>query len=131
MDKEQDDINENKLLNTQKHNGKCQKCRIFCLACWKPCLKKYNPLPPQPSVKERIRFAFTCPPHGIIGHYITVTLSVIVMMGVLIALLREHALPGGNFFGLYILIILCIIAGKIVEKIRLPPLLGKQRSNCK
>ena len=35
--------------------------------CCKPILQKYNPLPSRPNKSDRMKYAFTCPPHGKVG----------------------------------------------------------------
>lgn len=98
----------------------CKKCltSLDCLTTSK------NPLPENPTIPQRIKYAFLCPPHGIIGSYVTVLLIFAILYAVLLSLLGEMALPRSNIFGLWVLFICCVIGGYFVEFFRLPPLLG-------
>ena len=100
--------------------------RRCCATC---CLKhfstKQNPLSANASFAQRLRFAFLCPPHGHVARTITLVFVVAYVWLTLWAVLGHEALPGGNYFALMTLLVLCVIAGEIVEKIHLPPLLGK------
>lgn len=40
----------------------------------------------------------------------------------------EEALPGGSFFALMVLFVLCVLCGKVAEKFKAPPLLGNSMS---
>lgn len=44
--------------------------------------------------------------------------------GVLISILGEAALPGGNFFSLMVLYVMAVLAGEGARILGLPPLLG-------
>ena len=66
-----------------------------------------------------------CPPHGLLAKLSTLVLASLFVWGVCWSLTRHEALPGGNFFALIVLVIACVIGGDIVEKLGLPPLLGK------
>jgi hypothetical protein len=49
----------------------------------------------------------------------------LLIYGTLWAVTGNEALPGGNFFGLLVMLVCCLIGGALVAKICLPPLLGK------
>ena len=100
----------------------CATCRTGCL---KHFSTKQNPLSANASFAERLRFAFLCPPHGHVARTITLVFVVAYVWFTLWAVLEHEALPGGNYFALIALLVLCVIAGEIVEKVHLPPLLGK------
>ena len=103
-----------------------RRCCVTCSTC---CLKhfstKQNPLSANASFSERLRFAFLCPPHGHVARTITLVFVVAYVWFTLWAVLGHDALPGGNYFALITLLVLCVVAGEIVEKVHLPPLLGK------
>lgn len=42
------------------------------------------------------------------------------------AMTGEEGMVGGTFFGLYVLFLLCVLAGILVPYIKLPPLLGNK-----
>jgi len=48
-----------------------------------------------------------------------------LLYGALWSITGEAALPGGNLFAISALFICCYVAGFLIAKIRLPPLLGK------
>lgn len=68
-----------------------------------------------------------CPPRGPFGHVITKGLTCFGIWAVLWSILGNDALPGGNMFSLFVLLILASFAGFLVSKIpfvTFPPLLG-------
>ncbi|XP_064619907.1 sodium/hydrogen exchanger 9B2-like [Lineus longissimus] len=102
----------------------CKNCMQRCYHCCMPCMTKENPLPDNATRCDRIKYGFLCPPHGKLAKLMTLVLAVLLMYGTLWAITGKQALPGGNFFGLLVMLVLCLIGGALVEKIRLPPLLG-------
>lgn len=109
-----------------RSKGCCANCRYSCKIAFRPCTTKHNPLPHNPSRWKRFKFAFLCPPHGIVGRTLTCLILVLLLWAVLFTITGAEALPGGNLFGLYVLIISSIVLGLLVNKIlRLPALLGK------
>ena len=44
--------------------------------------------------------------------------TLVLFWGVVWAVTEHHALPGGNFFGLIVLFVLCVLGGKLAEKIK-------------
>ncbi len=104
----------------------CRKrCWAGCLRCCRPCLTDFNPLPHNPSSYQRFKYALMCPPHGRLARFLTLFSAVLFIWGVLWGITGPEALPGGNFFALLILVVSCSVAGKLVELIKLPALLGK------
>ncbi|XP_025095637.1 sodium/hydrogen exchanger 9B2-like isoform X1 [Pomacea canaliculata] len=79
---------------------KCRKCHTSCLECCRPVLAHHHPLSDNPSLLQRLHFAFLCPPHGRIGACFFVVLVGALWWGVLWSLTGDDALPGGNFFSL-------------------------------
>ena len=100
---------------------RCAACRIACL---EHCSTERNPLQADASLPRRIRFAFLCPPHGNVARTLTLLFVLAYVWGTLWSVLGDDALPGGNYFALTALLVLCVIAGELVEKVHLPPLLG-------
>ena len=120
------EITEEKSPNgnvSDEQNEGARRCAC-CVRISKKFSTEHNPLPEEPSCLDTVKYAFLCPPHGIVATLITTFFVVITLWGVAWSILKEEALPGGNIFGLIILLILCMLAGKITEKIRLPGLLG-------
>ena len=66
-----------------------------------------------------------CPIHGRLAQVTVLMLLVIFMYGALWSVTDKDALPGGNLFALSVLFVCCSIAGFLIGKIRLPPLLGE------
>lgn len=114
-----------KISDEHSSDSRCWKCRQSCISCCSVCLTEYHPLPENPGIGERVCYAFRCPPHGKLARAISFFLAMFVVWGVLWAVTGEEALPGGNFFALIMLMVLCLIGGGLVSKIKLPPLLGK------
>lgn len=121
LDKEPED---SKVDNT----AKCSRMSVFCRKCCL-CLDSIktskNPLPENPSICQRIRYAFLCPPHGIIGFYITAIFLFAILYGCLWSLFRDYALPCNIIFQLWFHFITSLIGGYVIHLISLPPLLGK------
>ena len=109
-------------------SNKCGCCRICCsklYSCCKPCMTKYNPQPEGATRCQRFRHAFLCPPHGKLAKILTLILSLLLMWGTSVSLFGATALPGGNFFGIFVLFVLCLLGGELVKPMRMPPLLGR------
>ena len=108
-------------------------CRKYCF-CIDSMSRYKNPLPDNATICQKIRFAFLCPPHGIIGSYITTFFIFAILYAVFLSLVGGYALPRSNLFGLWVLFICCITGGYLVQFVKLPPLLGKyfldQHSIC-
>ena len=68
-----------------------------------------------------------CPPRGHFGYLITKGVLGFVIWAALWSILGKEALPGGNMFSLFILLVVASLAGFLVSKIpfvTFPPLLG-------
>ncbi|XP_076802176.1 sodium/hydrogen exchanger 9B2-like [Clavelina lepadiformis] len=80
-----------------------------------------------PSEKEQF---CSCPPTGYFDNFFTYGLLVVLSWAVPWSVFGEDCLPGGNLFGLIILIDSCVLIGLLVSSIPLPklpplpPLLG-------
>ncbi len=109
----------------EEDNTFCVGCRQSCQRSFRPILTKHNKLGQNPSFCQRFRYAFMCPPHGIVSRWLTLGLITFLVWAVLWSITGAETLPGGNLFGLYILIVCCFIGGWLIQKIHLPPLLGK------
>lgn len=94
----------------------------------RPCLRKANPLPENPTVCDKIKDMFLLPPHGIVGFILQITIICLQIWGILAAITGSEAMPGGNFFSLLVLFVLCVIGGRLISLANLPPLLGKHRA---
>ena len=106
--------------------GRCKCCGDLCLQLIRPCLiSSYQHPDENSSYCERIRFAFLCPPHGLISRFFTLSVTLLALYFTLYTVTGEQALPGGHYFGLLVLLVLCYIGGEVVKLIKLPALLGK------
>ncbi|KAJ8318807.1 hypothetical protein KUTeg_003898 [Tegillarca granosa] len=103
---------------------KCQKLRLFCHRLCKPVRTKYNPLPENASCLQRFKHALMCPPFGNLAGYINFFCLAAFIWMVLISVTEEGALPGGNFFSLFVLFFAAVSCGYLISFLRLPPLLG-------
>ncbi|XP_012692520.1 sodium/hydrogen exchanger 9B2 [Clupea harengus] len=76
------------------------------------------------------RLQMICPPRGIIAALITKVTMAAVLFGVVWSITVKECEPGGNLFGIVVLFICAVIAGRVMGLIRLPklpplpPLLG-------
>lgn len=109
-------------VNTSR---KCHGLRTFCHQLCLPCRTKHNPLPPDATLCQRFKFSFMCPPHGVMAQYLQFLFLCGITFAVLVAVFKDQALPGGNFFSLYVLFFGSILGGYLISFIKLPPLLGK------
>lgn len=67
------------------------------------------------------------PPQGVVANYLTRVLVCVVIWAGLIAMIGSNALPGGNIFSIYILLITASFGGFFVgfiSRLNCPPLLG-------
>lgn len=72
-------------------------------------------------------FGCTIPPSGFVARTLTRVIIVIVSWAVLWAILGQDVLPGGNIFGIFIVIVFASFGGFLVQQIpylSLPGLLG-------
>lgn len=125
----------NTTLDDEEHmisigNRRCDVLRRCCHATAMPCWTIYNPLPSQPSRYDRVKYALMCPPHGNLARIVGIGLVVLLFWAAVWSLTGAHALPGGNFFGIILLVILAKLGGELVALVRLPPLLGMLIVGC-
>lgn len=84
----------------------------------------------EPPDKCCERLQILCPPRGIIASLITKVTMAAVLFGVVWSITVKECEPGGNLFGIVVLFICAVIAGRIMGLIRIPrlppipPLLG-------
>ena len=79
------------------------------------------------GLKKRLRDAGIVPPSGFFAQVATRGLVVILIWAVLWSIIGQDALPGGNIFGIFIVIVSASLLGFLVGRIpylHLPPLLG-------
>ena len=127
LDKEEPEVMPNpprQVVVDDEHRC-CGTCQTSLERSFRPCLTKHNSLSNDSSCCKRLRYAFLCPPHGVLSRWLTLGLIGILVWAVLWSITGPDALPGGNLFGLCILIMCCFLGGALVAKIHLPPLLGK------
>lgn len=128
------EVEEEDKLNISIEEGqptsrKCAALRSCIHSCCKPINTKYHPLTENPGKFERFRYALMCPPHGNLAMYIQFFVLCVMTWAILIAITKDQALPGGNFFSLVILFTAAVAGGYVFSLFRLPPLLGKISSN--
>ncbi|XP_041485544.1 sodium/hydrogen exchanger 9B2-like isoform X2 [Lytechinus variegatus] len=108
----------------EKSEGCPARCSSCCLQLCRPCLVDFHPLPSEPTRCQRFRYFLMCPPHGDLARWLTILLLVVLTWVVLWAVTGSEALPGGNLFALFILVVACKAGGLAIEVIKLPALLG-------
>ncbi|XP_022785420.1 sodium/hydrogen exchanger 9B2-like [Stylophora pistillata] len=77
--------------------------------------------------KHLVSVGLTLPPTRFFGRVLTRGLIVVLIWAVLWSIIGADALPGGNIFGIFIVIVAASLCGFVVSKIpylHLPPLLG-------
>ena len=116
---------ETEVQHEPETTRKCHGLRTFCHKTCLPCRTKYNQLPQNASCFDRFKFAFLCPPHDVLARYLQFLVLCGITYAVLISLFKDYALPGGNFFSLYVLFFGSVLGGYLISFIKLPPLLGK------
>ena len=119
-------------LDMEPEDGEKNRTSVFCqkcCVCFNSIMMHKNPLPQNPTICQRIRYAFMCPPHGIIGSYFTAVFIFAILYAVLWSLFGDYALPHNAIFELWLHFVTSIIGGYIIHLISLPPLLGKYY-NC-
>jgi len=104
------------------------------MGCISPLLASEHPLPPSPSLINRISHAFLLPPHGPLGTILTYILVVLTIWLTSYSVFGQIALPGdqeinitvkgGTVFALLVLVVVAWIGGWVVQQVHLPPLLG-------
>jgi len=119
------------LSTTESSN---QKSSSKLQACILPLLASEHPLPPSPSLTNRISHAFLLPPHGLLGTILTYILVVLTIWLTSYSVFGQIALPGdqeinitvkgGTVFALLVLVVVAWIGGWVVQQVHLPPLLG-------
>ncbi len=114
-----------------KPKSRKKQCYAQCAAMVRPCMTRHNPIWDDASCWKKFKYGLMCPPHGHLAKCITLFLMTALLWGVLWSITGDEALPGGNLFSLYVLIICCVLGGFIVGLIHLPPLLGKSSQKYK
>ena len=90
-----------------------------------PIMTKENELPPNPNLLDRLKYSFSCPPHGKVSKMITYTILLLSLWGSCISMFGDIATPPhGTIFWLIILVTVAMLFGWIFSLAQLPPLLG-------
>ena len=73
------------------------------------------------------KFGFTIPPSGFVARALTRALIVLVGWAVLWSIIGQDVLPGGNIFGIFVVVVFASLGGFLVQLVpylSLPSLLG-------
>ena len=91
-----------------------------------PWLTSRNALPAEPTRGQLLLHSLRCPPHGKTAQAAFAILTPVVLWMVCWALLGSEwaAPPSGTAFLLIVMVVLALLAGFLVQLIKLPPLLG-------
>ena len=97
-------------------------------------VSSHPPLQSSAGLTERLKYSCLCPPHGWWGDLLTLATLLLTVWAVSYSLLGPLSLPtsevitvnitGGAVFTTFLLLVSSVLGGKIVELVRLPPLLG-------
>lgn len=93
-------------------------------ACCRCILRSNHKVSEHSTMKERIMYSFTCPPHGKVGDILLWLLIGIAVWGCFICITGKLALPGGNLFSLAVLYLAAVLSGRVSAALGMPPLLG-------
>ncbi|XP_069486797.1 sodium/hydrogen exchanger 9B2-like isoform X2 [Ambystoma mexicanum] len=90
--------------------------------------------PPEPPTEsnpcKKLRRIFACPPQGLLARTVTNVVMVVLVWGIVWSITGHECLPGGNLFGVLLLLLCAVVGGKLVGLVKLPtlpplpPLLG-------
>lgn len=92
--------------------------------------KKLQEIPTGSHCLQGLRRALACPPHGLLGRSITNVTMAVLLWAVVWSVTGSECLPGGNLFGIIILLYCAVIGGRLLRLVKLPtlpplpPLLG-------
>ncbi|KAI4543107.1 hypothetical protein R6Z07F_007493 [Ovis aries] len=92
--------------------------------------EKMQETPAEPNHSQRRRQTRACPPRGLLARVITNATMVVLLWAVVWSITGSECLPGGNLFGIIMLLYCAITGGKLFGLIKLPtlpplpPLLG-------
>lgn len=104
--------------------GPCRQCLSVV---WMRCSTKHNQLPANPTLCQRVKHAFLCPPHGPPSLALGLLLAFLLLWGCLWSFTGSEALPGGRVFSLIVILTLGHVAGQLLSIINVPPLIGKYK----
>lgn len=92
---------------------------------FKPILKS-SATPPQPGDGKwkHLKYNMLLPPSGVVSHTVTIVFIAMIVWAGLWSVLSKDMLPYGNMFGLFILVVIALLAGYLVNLVKLAPLLG-------
>ena len=79
-------------------------------------------------IGQVLKYYWSCPPHGWIARMQLLLLVTLLIYGSTWAITGGMALPGGNFFGIFTLVVLAVVSSWFVGFVtfdKLPPLLGE------
>ena len=95
---------------------------------FRPVMKSshYHTLPPAESTfGQRLKYDLLLPPTGMVSHLVTIALLAVLVWAALWSVLGKLMLYRGNILGLYMILLVGLAAGWLVERFRLAPLLGE------
>ncbi|GAU92661.1 hypothetical protein RvY_04710 [Ramazzottius varieornatus] len=91
----------------------------------RPALKSSHTQPsPDAPLAQRLKYDLLLPPTGIVSRLVTLALLAFMIWAALWSVLGSQMLLHGNVLGLYMIVLVGLAAGWLVERMRLAPLLG-------
>ncbi|XP_076824736.1 sodium/hydrogen exchanger 9B2-like [Clavelina lepadiformis] len=116
--------------NSQTSSTKGSWCSRLEYVC-QCCMWKYHDQPDDDDgCCKKCSWYLMCPPHGRIAKLVCILVLAFLTWAVPWSIVPDEALPGGNLFGIIILLLSCLAAGWLISHIPLPgipplpPLLG-------
>ena len=109
-------------------DGVLAKVKKALNGVFRPVMKSshYDTLPPAESTFcQRLKYDLLLPPTGMVSHLVTIALLAVLGWAALWSVLRGQMLYHGNILGLYMILLVGLAAGWLVERFRLAPLLGE------
>ncbi|XP_004612788.2 sodium/hydrogen exchanger 9B2 [Sorex araneus] len=84
--------------------------------------KQPQGLPATSSRRQRLRAALAWPPHGLLARLVTNAAMAVLLWAVLWSVAAQEGLPGGNLFGVLMVLYGAIAGGRLLRLLRLPAL---------
>uniref|UniRef100_M3XIP1 Cation/H+ exchanger transmembrane domain-containing protein n=1 Tax=Latimeria chalumnae TaxID=7897 RepID=M3XIP1_LATCH len=72
--------------------------------------------------KEKLKQTCVCPPQGVLANIITKVFMMLLVFGVVWSITGPECLPGGNLFGILMLMLCAFLGGKLMGLIKIPTL---------
>ncbi|GAV01897.1 hypothetical protein RvY_12535-2 [Ramazzottius varieornatus] len=120
-----DDIPAVLPIGPSSQNGRLSRISPALHRLLRPLVKSSYPCPDcSSSTAQRLKYHLLLPPSGIVARLITLLLLATLTWAALWSLFPAEMLRKSSISGLYLLLLAGLVAGWLVERIKLAPLLG-------